>query len=133
LSGRATARRIARVPAAPIGIVLVDMPKLLRDLLEHTLAAEPDMVVLATEPEVDALADAARETDADVVIVGLEDGELPVQARELLAGHDRTMVVGVEAVDGEAVLYELRPERTSIGTATPTALATAIRTTVEAR
>ena len=121
------------MPAAPIGIVLVDMPMLLRDLLEHTLAAEPDMVVLATEPEVDALADAARETDADVVIVGLEDGELPAQARELLAGYDRMMVVGVEAVDGEAVLYELRPERTSIGTTTPAALATAIRATVEAR
>ena len=121
------------MPVAPVRIVLIDMPLLLRDLLEHTLAAEPDMVVLAAEPELEALASTAHETDADVVIVGLEDGELPAPALELLTEYDRRMVIGVETVGGEAVLYSLRPERTSIGTTTPAALATAIRATAGAR
>lgn len=118
--------------AAPIRIVLVDMPNMLRDLLEHTLSAEPDMVVLAAEPDVDALARAAEEADADVVIVGLQHGELPGSAHDLLAKLSRKKVVGVEAEDGETVLYELRPRRTSIGRATPSSLATAIRTAAEA-
>lgn len=119
--------------AAPIRIVLVDMPMLLRELLQHTLASEPDMVVLATEPNIEALARTAHDADADVVIVGLEDGRLPEAAQRLLDEHARQKVVGVEAVDGEAALYELQSCRTSIGAASPTTLATAIRSATEGR
>jgi DNA-binding NarL/FixJ family response regulator len=113
--------------AAPIRIVLVDMPRLLRDLIEHALSGQPDMVVVAAEPDVEALGAAARESEADFVIVGLEHGRLPGSAQELLDERARQRVLGVEAENGEAVLYELRPRRTPIGRASPAELATAIR------
>lgn len=113
--------------AAPIRIVLVDMPMLLRELLQHSLANEPDMIVLANEPDIEAVARTARDADADIVIVGLENGHLPEAAQKLLDGHARQKVVGVGTVDGEAALYELQSFRTSIGRASPATLATAIR------
>src|SRR5262245_5356999 len=108
------------------------MPMLLRDLLQHTLSAEDDMVVLAAEPDIEEVARTACDAEADVVIVGLEHGELPAPAKELLDARARQKVVGVEAIDGETVLYELQPHRTSIGPASPTMLATAIRAAAEA-
>lgn len=117
---------------APIRIVLVDMPRLLRDLIEHALSGQPDMVVVAAEPAVEALGRVARTSAADFVIVGLEQGRLPESAQDLLDERARQKVLGVEAEDGEAVLYELRPRRTPIGPASPATLATAIRAAAEA-
>jgi hypothetical protein len=88
--------------------------------------------VLASEPDIEAVARAAYDAEADVVIVGLEHGELPAPARELLDARARQKVVGVEAIDGETVFYGLQPHQTSIGRASPATLATAIRAAAEA-
>jgi hypothetical protein len=61
------------------------------------------------------------------VIVGLADAELPPPAEQFLAEQGRLKVLGVEAQDGTAYLYELRPERAALGEVSPADVVAAIR------
>jgi DNA-binding NarL/FixJ family response regulator len=116
-----------------IRVLLVDMPRLLRDLIEHAIARAPDLEVVGTEPDVEGLERAAGETDPEFVIVGLERGDLPESARAFLDARSRPRMLGVEAEEGTAVLYELTPRCVPIGTVTPDQLAGAIRDAAVAR
>jgi DNA-binding NarL/FixJ family response regulator len=124
-------RTIGGVAQAPIRVLLVDMPRLLRDLIERAVANHPELTVVGTEPDVDAFGRAAAEVGAEFVIVGLEGGELPPGANSFLAERASAKVLGVEADDGTAFLYELRPRRVPIGAVTPDELAGAIRAAAE--
>ena len=57
-----------------------------------------------------------------------EENGFPAACAELLAEQPRTKVLGIEAVAGNAYLYELRPERTPIGAVAPEDIVSAIRT-----
>lgn len=106
------------------------MPLLLRELIEDALAAQPDMHVVATVPDAGALVAATRETRPDFVLFGVTRDEargFPAACVELLAESPRTHALGIEAVEGHAFLYELRPERTAIGEVGPEDLVAAIR------
>jgi DNA-binding NarL/FixJ family response regulator len=127
VAGRRRVEDRRAMPTPPIRVLLVDMPRLLRDLIEHAIAAQPGLRVVGAEADVDALGRATRETDAEFVIVGLEHGELPSSAQAFLDERTRAKVLGVEAEDGSAVLYELKPRRVPIGRVTPDELAAAIR------
>lgn len=114
-----------------IQILLVDMPRMLQQIIEQALVAQPDMHVVATVDEADGLVAAARATRPEFVIFGLpveEEQGFPAACIELLAEQPRTKVLGIEAVAGNAYLYELRPERTPIGAVAPEDIVSAIRT-----
>jgi DNA-binding NarL/FixJ family response regulator len=114
-----------------IQILLVDMPRMVEQMIEQAVVAQPDMHVVATVPEPESLVDAARATRPDFVIFGLpvdeEDG-FPAVCVELLTEQPRTKVLGIAVVAGHAYLYELRPERTPIGAVAPEDIVSAIRT-----
>ena len=113
-----------------IQILLVDMPLLLRELIEEAVAAQPDMHVVATVPDAGALVAATRETRPDFVLFGVSGDDacgFPPACVDLLAENPRTHALGIEAVEGHAFLYELRPHRTAIGEVAPEDLVTAIR------
>jgi DNA-binding NarL/FixJ family response regulator len=133
LPRRRWARTIAFVARQPIRVLLVDMPQLLRDLIEHAIATDPDLDVVGTEPDVEALERAAGETDPEFVIIGLDHGDLPESARAFLEARSRPRMLGLEADEGTAVLYELTPRRVPIGAVTPEELAGAIRHAAVAR
>jgi DNA-binding NarL/FixJ family response regulator len=113
-----------------IQILLVDMPRMVQQMIEQAVVAQPDMHVVATVPERDGLVAAARATRPEFVIFGLpveeEDG-FPAACIELLAEQPRTKVLGIATVAGNAYLYELRPERTPLGTVAPQDIVSAIR------
>jgi DNA-binding NarL/FixJ family response regulator len=113
-----------------IQILLVDMPLMLREMIEQAVAAQPDMNVVAAVAAASALVSAARETKPEFVIFGLEDGEddFPADCLEVLEEHPRTKALGIRAAAGLAYLYELRPERTAIGEVSPDDIVTTIRT-----
>lgn len=111
----------------PIRVLLVDMPRIPRELIERAVAAEPDMVVVGSTPDVDELAPALSSSDPEFVILGLVGAGLPASAERVLDEHARLKMLGVEVREGTAILYELRPERAELGEVSPADVVAAIR------
>jgi DNA-binding NarL/FixJ family response regulator len=115
-------------------ILLVDMPHMLRELIEEAVAAQPDMNVVATNPEAGALLSATRETRPDFVLFAVDRDEaegIPAACLDLFTESPRTRALGIEAYRGHAFLYELRPHRTVLGEVGPEDLLAVIRSTVQ--
>lgn len=107
---------------------MADLPLLARDLVEWGLSAQPDMRVVGRTPSMATLCEVARATDPDFVVIALDDGvDLPPPCLSLLAERPHTKVLGIEVDRGRAHLYELRPDRISIGDVSPDDVAQAIR------
>lgn len=110
-------------------VLLVDMPRLLRDMIARAIEAQDDMQVVGEAPNPSAIGSAVTETDPEFVIVGLERAELPRDCAAFLSHRARPRLLGIEAVDGRAFLYELRPDRIRLGdgSVTPEELVSALR------
>jgi DNA-binding NarL/FixJ family response regulator len=110
-------------------VLLVDMPRLLRDMIARAIEAQDDMQVVGEAPNPSAISTAVAATEPEFVIVGLEHAELPRDCSEFLGSRARPRLLGIEAVDGRAFLYELRPDRVRIGegSVTPDELVSAVR------
>jgi DNA-binding NarL/FixJ family response regulator len=103
---------------------------MLCDIVRDAFARERDMEVVGVLPTLDTLLADARETRADVVILGLADTELPPVCGELIAAHPLMKVLAV-AGDGRRVfLHELRPQTVSLGEVSPQELIDAVRSAV---
>lgn len=110
-----------------IRIVLANVPRLLRDLVEHLVEEQTDMVVvgdLAAQPAVER--QPAR-APFDVVLVATTDERLPPAYVDLLYAWPRTRIVTITESRRDAALFELHPSRTPLGNASPDALLAAIR------
>ena len=108
-------------------VLLVDMPRLVRDLMEDALRRAAGLTPVVRE-NLDELPAAARSTGAEFVVVGVaEGGVLPPQAASLLDDAARRKLLGIEYRDGRAFLYELRPTTTPLGEVEPDGLVATIR------
>lgn len=116
-------------PVSKTRVLLVDMPQLLRDMMSHAIDSQADMGVVGEEPDPAAIAAAVELTRPEFVIVGLDHRELPAGCRDFLDARATPRLLGIEAQDGHAYLYELRPERIAVGSgsATPEGLIAVIR------
>jgi hypothetical protein len=114
------------VCAPSIRVLLVDLPLLLRDLIERALRSE-GIHPVGVAREVSQLAVAIQEADPDYVIVGMVDGGLPVECDGLFRARSRPRVFGVEPEDGSMALFELQPARTPLGQVSPSELVAALR------
>ncbi len=103
---------------------------MLRDVFKQVMSDQPDMEVVGELTDPMALLLAARQTQAEVVIVGLENSELPGICSHLLSEYPHIKVLGVTADGRRAFLYELRPRKVPIGEVSPLGLLDAIRTAV---
>lgn len=101
---------------------------MLCDIIADVLMREPDMEVLGTLPSRTGLRATVGEMAADVVVLGLEDSELPKDCGELLQAHPQIRVLGVSSDGRRGFLYELRPLKASLGELSPQGLVEAIRT-----
>src|SRR4051794_21352113 len=102
------------------------MPRLVRDMIERTITAQPDMEGVVDEDGVEELG-AGRASAPDFVVCGLDFPWLPDECRELLEEQPRAKVLGIDAAGGHAYLYELRPQRVAIGEVSPDDIVQAIR------
>jgi DNA-binding NarL/FixJ family response regulator len=110
-----------------IRILLVELPRILRDIISDVVAQERDMEVVRVLETRDALLTAVQESPADVVILGLADTALPEVCDELVGAHPQMKVLAV-AGDGRGVfLHELRPQTLSLGEVSPQGLIDAVR------
>jgi hypothetical protein len=115
-------------PVENIRVVLIDMPRLLRDIVSQ-LAGPGLRIVRAYDAPVELVGAVDRDR-ADVVITGAEAHEQHELDR-LLAERPRVKVLGIAADGRSSSLYELVPRRRSLGELSSGRLNDAVRRAVE--
>jgi hypothetical protein len=107
-----------------IRVMFEEMPKMLREIIEHALGEATDVEVL--DPQL-ARADAG--TAPDVVLLGT-DGPHSLNAASVLARYPRARVIAIETSGRHTAVYELKPHRIEVGQLSPAGVVELIRTTV---
>jgi DNA-binding NarL/FixJ family response regulator len=106
-------------------VVLLELPRLLQEIVERAVGGQPDMEIVADLPTARTLPAALAEARADVVISGA--GHDSAELSDLLEERSRLKVLAVSNDGRDAVLYELRPVRTPLGELSPRTIVEAIR------
>jgi hypothetical protein len=109
----------------PSRILLVDLPRILREIIEEAIADEPDMVIVGGNGANGDLKSAVERSNAEFVISGADYA--PDEVGALLEEHPRLRVLSVVGDAREAFLYELRPMRTPLAEVSPRTIVDAIR------
>jgi DNA-binding NarL/FixJ family response regulator len=85
------------------------------------------MAIVGSADSLEALLELARKTEPDVAVVGIPGAGVPDGCVELLMERPRVKVLGIEAHEGRAYLYVLRPEQVEIGEVSPEEVVETIR------
>ena len=99
-------------------VLLLEVPKLLRDILQHATRNEDDFE-LETETE--------PATSPDVVILGLTAAEDVTLVSALFARWPSAQVLTVMHAGGDVVAYELSPRRQTLGEISPAEILLSLR------
>ena len=94
-----------------IKILLANRPRMLREVVRKMIEAQPDMEVVGEVLEPVDLHVAVRDTQADAVILDLEDSEEPGLTSHLLAAYPDLTILGL-AANGKTAF--VRPRRQEI-------------------
>jgi DNA-binding NarL/FixJ family response regulator len=114
-----------------IRVLLANLPRMLAGVLEEVLDQADLEVVGVVTDHVEILLATGR-TATDVVVLGIEEAELPGPARRLLDEYPHVKVLAISPDGRRAFLYELRPHIIPLGEASPDRLLGAIRAAVRA-
>jgi DNA-binding NarL/FixJ family response regulator len=101
--------------------------RLLSDILDDVIEAEPDMQVVRHSGSQDSIVAAARRIKAHVVIVGEAPRRLAQLFDRLLEEQPQTRVLSLQGNGRQAFLYRLSPELLELGELSPQTLIGAIR------
>jgi DNA-binding NarL/FixJ family response regulator len=111
-----------------IRIVLVDLkPQLLRDLTSALLGADPALEVTRELDSAAGLASELRKRGADIVLLGLPNGDFPPEYRELLDEFPRMTLLGIASEGRRGFLYRMEPNLVPIGELDPDRLLSVIK------
>lgn len=102
---------------------------MLCDIIAAAVSSQGDMETVGQLDDRRAVVSQASDAQADVVVIGLPDSDLPQECISLFEALPHLRVVGVAADGRRAFLYQLRPQRTSLGELSPDGLVRAIRAT----
>jgi hypothetical protein len=106
------------------------MPRLLREIIEGSLAAHDDMDVVAHVATMATLDRTIDSQDVDVVVLHIrEEGEL-VTYDAMLFAHPRVQLLAVAGDARSAMWYALRPRIEPLAAVSPQGLVDAIRAAV---
>lgn len=113
-------------------VLLLEVPQLLRDILEHEITSRSDCRLLkgAThelEPERE------RDGSPDIVILGLTAAEDCTLVPALFARWPLAQVMTVTQTGDEATVWELRPGRRALGQMSPAQMVNALHAAVDVR
>src|SRR5437868_1797433 len=103
------------------------MPRILRDIVQGVLAADPAVALETTAPS-DTLSDALARLEPDVAIVA-DASATPEEYATLLYRHPQLRLVDIASDGRQAHLYELRPHRVGLGALSPETLLGVVRAT----
>lgn len=109
----------------PIRIVIIRTPRMLREILEETVAREPDMLVIARDEESDDWFRAVVDCQADVLVCGEEPAS--AELTRLFSARPLLRLFALGSAGERVVLHELRPERVVLGETSPQRLIAMMR------
>lgn len=110
-----------------IRIVLVNIGGVLGDVIKTVFRSCRDMTVVGEYQDVSDIQELVGRTGAHVVICHLDDTAASEVANELFAPHRWVKVIAVRDDGRQAVLWELRPQRSVLGDLSPDLLIEAVR------
>jgi DNA-binding NarL/FixJ family response regulator len=114
-----------------IRVLLGDMPRLLRELIDGAIGATSDIAVVGTVDAREQMASSLERTKADVLIIrgrGEADSE---EIEALLYAQPRLRLVTIGDAGRSSALHALRPITISLGDVAPEALLDAIRASAQ--
>ena len=100
----------------PIRVRMLEMPRLVRELIEFAVRSQPDMEVVEGDTP-----------PPDFVVCSVPSAETPSAARSALAERARVRVLELDAAAGRASLYELHECEHEIGEVSPDEIVDTIR------
>ena len=112
-----------------IKILLANRPRMMREVVRKMIDVQPDMEVVGEVPDPVELLVAVKETEADAVILDLEDSEEPGTASHLLAAYPDLTILGLAANGKKAFV---RPRRQEILDPTGAKILNALRHAIAA-
>lgn len=110
-----------------IRVLIVGLPRLLMEMVEEAVRDQMGMEVVAASVDLSHFEEEVARARPEFAIVGLERDELPDECRDFLDERARVKVLGIGSSNGNAYLYKLRPERSSLGDVSPSDVVAAIR------
>jgi DNA-binding NarL/FixJ family response regulator len=115
-----------------IRILLTGLSHAVADALELSLELQRDMEVIGHLSDPIEVLLAATQDEVDVVILGLQDDELPGIASHMLSERPQLRILALGRDGRRAFLYRLRPQVVPLGELSPERLIEAIRTVMRA-
>jgi DNA-binding NarL/FixJ family response regulator len=109
-------------------VILVEMPRMLREIVREVVANQPDLDVV-DEDDADAVLAASRASGACVVITGRQDPGHESIGR-LLGTRQQVRVLALSSDGRDGAVYELQPQERLLGEISPPMLLAAIRDTI---
>ena len=110
-----------------IGILLVEMPRMVRDVVGNILGVEPDLHVVADGVDAGAVMERVEGERPDVVVLWVDSESPPPICEELLRRFPRLAVVALEGGGQRGSIYRMLPTRIRLAEISRAQLVTAIR------
>ncbi len=108
-----------------IRVLIREMPRLMRDILESTISTQFDMEIVSEDIKPPTMSTAT--IPPDVVIIGATRSEDVRNLSVALLEWPRVQVVMITTDGNESTMYELAPQKTALGEVSPLELIDAIR------
>lgn len=115
-----------------IRVLLVHMPAMLRDILRRAVATQPDMSVVAEVADVEQLHALEAVVAPDIVIIGLDEKDLPPSCLHLLELRPNLKILILAAAGRTAILYASGAPAMQVPEVSAEGILQAIRATVRA-
>jgi DNA-binding NarL/FixJ family response regulator len=108
-------------------VLLVDMPRIVREMIEGAVRSEADLVLVGSVADAAALQEATRRARPRLVVLGAHGSELPSACIELLRELPQLVVVSVDTELGRAYVHATDRPVAAVDEVDPATLARLIR------
>lgn len=107
-------------------------PRIMREVVRQTIERQPDMEIVGEVLDPSALVHIAEQTQADVIIVALEDSEALGLARDLLAKIPAVTILALASKGDAAFIEQVRLGHREIADPSEANILTALRQAIQA-
>lgn len=114
-----------------VRVLLIDLPRMLREIVKSVLDARPGVVLAAVDPDPASIVASVDDAQADIVILG-QHPELLATAWALLEQRPRVQLIALSDDARRATVRGLRPYQEQVGGLDPDRLVDTIRDAVAA-
>jgi hypothetical protein len=116
----------------PVRVLLLEVPKLLRHILEHRIQQEADYELVVDSAAISQMG-SSHAMSPDVIIVGLRAATDKPLLSALFTKWPGAQVLTIMQTDGEVAVYEINPQRQPVGDKSLGEILTELRNSVQRR